>query len=308
LNYNCKQNIYFPVGFKTKEMAKLIAVQQPQSTFHKDEGGKTNNLSFRVLLQGDIDVSTGGAKGEIPLDVVAVYEDGTPVPRQEQIITITGCTEKPNGGPCLCLVSRLGGVLYRLQQVSKRLDDKPVCVRISLRGCPDVEPIQSQGTMVFSKRKNRTQREEQQAREREEMERREAEAASLLVQKMNGNGGDSNDRPQKMVKFDVPSGASSMYDTADTDECSSTGVNSSVLETLLRRVSELEKTVVDQQRAIDELRIFMPGPPQAGRRSTSQALWGIPSTVAPITNFFFPPTLRRDTSTESFPDLPQLGQ
>jgi hypothetical protein len=286
-------------------MARLVAVQQPQPTFHKDEGGRGNNLSFRVVLQGDIDVSIGGAKGEVPLEVVAVYEDGTVVPRQDEVIAITGCTEKPNGMPCLCLVSRLGGVLYRLKQVSKRLDDRPVCVRISLKNCPDIAPIQSQGTMVYSKRKNRTQREEQQAKEREEMEKREADAATLLVHGM-GSSKDS-DRPSKMVKFEVPSGASSMYDTADTDECSSTNAPSGLMESLLQRLGDLEKTVADQQRSIEELRLFMPGPPQGGRRSTSQALWNIPSNVAPISTFMFPPALRRDTSTESFPDLPPLG-
>jgi len=253
-------------------------------------------------------VSIGGAKGEVPLDVIAVYEDGTPVPKQDQVITVTGCTEKPNGSPCLCLVSRLGGVLYRLKQVSKRLEDRPVCVRISLRNCPEVASIQSQGTMVYSKRKNRTQREEQQAKEREEMERREADAASMLVHGIgsNNNAGDG-ERPSKMVKFDIPSGASSMYDTADTDECSSAATSSGLMEALLRRVSELEKTVAEQQRSIEELRLFMPTPPQGGRRSTSQALWNIPSNIAPMTSFMFPPALRRDTSTESFPDLPPLG-
>jgi len=286
-------------------MAKLVAIQQPQSTFHKDEGGKTNNLSFRVVLQGDIDLNIGGAKGEVPLDVIAVFEDGTPVPKQDQVITVTGCTEKPNGSPCLCLVSRLGGVLYRLKQVSKRLDDRAVCVRITLRNCPDVAPIQSQGSMVYSKRKNRTQREEQQAKEREDMERREADATSMLVHGIPTPA--DGDRPAKMVKFDIPSGASSMYDTADTDECSSAAATSTAMEALLRRVNDLEKTVADQQRSIEELRLFMPGPPQGGRRSTSQALWNIPTNVAPINTFMFPPALRRDTSTESFPELPPLG-
>lgn len=286
--------------------ARLVAVQQPQSTFHKDEGGKTNNLFFRVVLQGDVNLNIGGAKGEVPLDVVAVYEDGSVVPHQDEVIAITGCTEKPNGAPCLCLVSRLGGVLYRLKQVSKRLQDRPVCVRVSLKNCPEIAPLQSQGTMVYSKRKNRTQREEQQAKERDEMEKREAEAATLLVHGIGSRG--DGDRPSKIVKFEVPSGASSMYDTADTDECSSANASSGMIESLLQRLVDLEKTVADQQRSIDELRIFMPGPPQGGRRSTSQANWNIPPNVAAISAFMFPPPLRRDTSTESFPDLPPLGQ
>jgi len=284
-------------------MAKLVAVQQPQATFHKDEGGKTNNLSFRVLLQGDIDINVGGAKGEVPLDVVAVFEDGTPVPKQDQIFSKTGCTEKPSGEPCLCLVSRLGGVLYRLKQVSKRLDDRPVCIRVSLRGCPEVEPIQSEGTMVYSKRKNRTQREEQQAKEREEMERREAEAATMLVHGKSSPLPDG-DRPSKLVKFEIPSGASSMYDTADTDECSSTVASTGMIEALVRRVSDLEKLVADQQKAIDDIRgggAGLSAPPVPGRRSVSQAQWGIPM------GFMFPPSLRRDTSSDSFPDLPPLG-
>jgi len=286
-------------------MARLVAIQQPQATFHKDEGGKTNNLSFRVVLQGDIDVSVGGAKGEIPLEVVAVFEDGTVVPRQEQVISITGCTEKPTGGPCLCLVSRLGGVLYRLKRVSKRLEDRAVCVRVSLRGCPDVEPLQSEGTMVFSKRKNREQREEQQAREREDMERRETEAASsLLVHGTLSAQSSDSDRPAKMVKFDNASGATSMYEN-DSDD--SPSVSSGVVEALLKRVSELERTVADQQKAIDEFRIFMPGPPPITRRSTSQALWGIPANVGGLGSFLFPPMLKRDTSSESFPELPPLG-
>lgn len=288
---------------------RLIAIQQPQSTFHKDEGGKTNNLSFRIVLQGDIDLSYGSPKGEVPLDVVAVFEDGTVVPKQEEVLAITGSTEKPNGGPSVCLVSRLGGVLYRLKQVSKRLEDRAICVRVSLRNCPEVPPIQSQGTMVYSKRKNRMQREEQQAKEREDMERREAEAASLLVQGLAntqtvGIANDS-DRPSKMVKFDIPSGSSSLYDAADTDENSSTSgiAHSAIIETLLRRVSELEKLVAEHQKSIEDLRIFMPGPPQTTNRSTSQALWGIPTNVAPIGAMMFPPMLRRDTSSDSFPEL-----
>jgi hypothetical protein len=282
--------------------ARLVAIQQPQTTFHKDEGGKTNNLSFRVVLQGDIDVSVGGAKGEVPLEVVAVYEDGTVVPRQDQVISITGCTEKPSGNPCLCLVSRLGGVLYRLKRVSKRLDDRAVCVRVTLRGCPEVAPLQSEGTMVYSKRKNREQREEQQAREREEMERREAEATTLLV---HGNRQSSDsDRPAKMVKFDTASGSSSVFD-GEGDE---TGVSAALIESLVRRLGELERTVADQQKALDELRIFMPGPPPTvNRRSTSQALWNIPPNVGALGPFLFPPMLKRDTSSESFPELSSLG-
>jgi hypothetical protein len=288
-------------------MARLVAIQQPQTTFHKDEGGKTNNLSFRVVLQGDIDVNVGGAKGEIPLDVVAVYEDGTVVPRQDQVITITGCTEKPSGNPCLCLVSRLGGVLYRLKRVSKRLDDRAVCVRVTLRGCPEVAPLQSEGTMVYSKRKNREQREEQQAREREEMERRETEAASLLVHGSLNSQSNDGERPSKMVRFDAPSGSSSVYDTGDTDDVSSVQVSPAVLDTLVRRIADLERTVADQQKSIEELRIFLPAPPTINRRSTSQALWNIPSNVGPLGSFLFPPMLKRDTSSESFPELSSLA-
>jgi len=291
---------------RNQKMARLVAVQQPLTTFHKDEGGKTNNLSFRVLLQGDIDVSYGGAKGEIPLEIVAVFDDGSVVPKQDDVITITGCTEKPNGGPCLCLVSRLGGVMYRLKQVSKRLDDRAVCVRVSLKNCAEVEPLQSQGTMVYSKRKNRTQREEQQAREREEMDRKEAEAASLLVQTIGPSPSpqENGERPTKMVKFDVPSGASTIY---DTDEASTEPANA-LVESLLRRVNDLEKIVGDQQKLIDDLRLFMPGPPTGGRRSTSQALWGIPANVGALGAFtIFPPSLRRDTSSDSYPELSALG-
>lgn len=286
-------------------MARLVAIQQPQATFHKDEGGKTNNLSFRVVLQGDIDLSKGGAKGEVPLDVVAVYEDGTVVPRQEQIITITGCTEKPSGGPCLCLVSRLGGVLYRLKRVSKRLEDRAVCVRVTLRGCPEVAPLQSEGTMVYSKRKNREQREEQQAREREELERREAEAATLLVSRKITDQSTSTERSSKHIK--LANGSSSAYDSADSDESSvSEEAPSGLVQALLKRVNELEQTVAEHQKTIDDLRLFLP-PPPVTRRSTSQALWNIPPNVGALNNYLFPPMLKRDTSTESIPDLPLLG-
>lgn len=284
-------------------MARLVPVQQPLATFHKDEGGKTNNLSFRVLLQGEIDSSCGGLKGEIPLDVVAVFEDGSIVPKQEDVITISGCTEKPNGSPCLCLVSHLGGVVYRLKQVSKRLDDRPVCVRISLKNCPNVPPLQSQGTMVFSKRKNRTQREEQQAKEREEMERKEAEAATLLVHVITPSCTPENgDRPTKLMKVDSASGATSL---GDNDDSQLDFLQNSV-DTLSRRVADLEKIVSDQQKLIEDMRIFMPIPaaPNSARRSASQALWNIPTNMP----FLFPPSLRRDTSTESFPDINQIDR
>jgi hypothetical protein len=279
-------------------MARLVVIQQPQETFHKDEGGKSNNLSFRVVLQGDIDPSVGGAKGEVPLDVVAVYEDGTPVPKQDQIISITGCTEKPSGGPCVCLVSRLGGVLYRLKRVSKRLDDRAVCVRVSLRGCPEVPPVQSNGTMVFSKRKNKEQREEEQAREREEMEKREAEVATLLVRGQVSGRTDGSDRPAKHMRVDTATGY-------DTDEASSE-LNSGLIEELLRRVSDLEHSVAEQQKLIDEMRNGSTMPPPLTMRSTSQALWNIPTNIGPIGTFLFPPMLKRDTSCESFPELPAL--
>jgi len=286
-------------------MAKLIAVQQPQTTFHKDEGGKTNNLMFRVYLQGEIDVTCGGAKGEVPLDVVAVFEDGTVVPRQDEVISITGCTEKPNGSPCLCLVSRLGGVTYRLKQVSKRLDDRAVCVRITLKGCPEVEHVTSNGTMVYSKRKNRTQREAQQAAEREEMERKEAEATRKLVEGLN-----AEERVTKVLKLDSHSGASTLaYDS--TDECSTHSNNGS--ESLLKRIASLEKTVEDQQKAINDLRQIITGSsatkdtftllskPNRAPRSTSQVTWNIPEFVT------LPPVLKRDVSTESFPEFPPIS-
>jgi len=284
-------------------MARLVAIQQPQATFHKDEGGKTNNLSFRVMLQGDIDVQVGGAKGEIPLLVVAVYEDGTEVPRQDQVITITGCTEKPSGDPCLCLVSGLGGVLYRLKRVSKRLDDRAVCVRVSLKGCPEVPPLQSEGTKVFSKRKNREQREEEQAREKEEMERREAEAASRLVRGTHNNTQDS-ERASKFSKIDPYESA----DGQDTDDGSMVQISHAELRMIRQRLTDLEASISEHQKVIDELTLkSISQPLTGGIRSTSQAAWGIshgslafPNNINLLASF--PPALKRDTSMESLPD------
>ncbi len=89
---------------------------------------------------------------------------------------------------------------------------------------PDVPAVQSSGTMVFSKRKNKEQREEEQAREREEMEKREAEVATLLVRgQVSGSG---SERPSKMSRMDA-----SNY---DTDDSSSIQLNSGVIEELLR--------------------------------------------------------------------------
>lgn len=111
----------------------------------------------------------------------AVFEDGSLVPRQRDVIDIIGPTEKPSGPPCLCLSSRMGGVHYRLKQVSKRFDDRKVCIRLSIESENGDCQVTSEGTLVYSKRKNKDMREEQQRLEREELERKESDAVTQVT-------------------------------------------------------------------------------------------------------------------------------
>lgn len=138
-------------------------------------------LLFRIQLDGHLDEIYGGNKGEIPLHVEAVFEDGTLVERQDEVLEVIGCTEKPNAPPALYLTSKLGGVSYRLKIVSKRMDDRKVCVRVTLGNGAPVASITSHGTLVFSKRKNKDHREQQQLQERLAMEKREEEAVHNIM-------------------------------------------------------------------------------------------------------------------------------
>jgi len=75
-----------------------------------------------------------------------------------------GCTERANSAPSVSRTSRLGGVSYRFTQVSKRHGDKRFSIQVALEDFPDVAPLRSVGTMVFSKRKNPNARMEAQVR------------------------------------------------------------------------------------------------------------------------------------------------
>ena len=163
--------------------ATLTAVQQPLATFHKDEGGKANALTFRFVLNGQVPLEAADAKGEIPLDVHACFEDtGEPLDPEleEKMLDVRGGTEKPNSAPHLNAVTKLGGVIYRLNIVSKRVHDRKICIQVALRGARHIAPLRSDGTLVFSKRKDVDARKEEQAKERAALEARERNAALAL--------------------------------------------------------------------------------------------------------------------------------
>jgi len=157
---------------------RLVALQEPQENFHKDEGGKANQLSYRIILQGELspEILANAVDGCLPLSARPIFDDGDLA--DPSVIDIVGGTDGTN--PCIQLRSRLGGVRYRLKTVSKRLGNRGIGVVVQVAGCPSIEPIRSEPTMVFSKRKNKEQRLEEQARERNELLERQRAAQLLL--------------------------------------------------------------------------------------------------------------------------------
>lgn len=164
----------------TTGKARLVALQEPQENFHKDEGGKSNQLIFRVILQGEItpEMSAAARDGFLFFNIRPRFDDNTF--GDGEILEILGGTESGSAMPALSLKTRLGGIRYRWKIVSKRLNNRKVGVMLSFENLPSIEPIASETTMVYSKRKNRTQRLEEQAKERHELEERQRAAALLL--------------------------------------------------------------------------------------------------------------------------------
>lgn len=169
--------------------ARLVAIQEPQENFHKDEGGKANQLSFRILLQGELtpDILANAVDGCLPLSVRPIFEDGELA--DPSVLDIVGGTDGSN--PCVQVKTRLGGVRYRLRTVSKRLGNRGIGVICYVVGCPNIDPIRSESTMVFSKRKNKEQRLEEQARERSELLERQRAAQLLLSARASPSASDT---------------------------------------------------------------------------------------------------------------------
>jgi len=179
---------------------RLVAIQEPQENFHKDEGGKANQLSFRILLQGELspEVLANAVDGSLPLSVRPIFEDGELA--DPGILDIVGGTDGTN--PCVQVRTRLGGVRYRLKTVSKRLGNRGIGVLCYIVGCPSIDPIRSEPTMVFSKRKNKEQRLEEQARERNELLERQRAAQLLLSARASPS---ASDTPTSSVAGTQPS-------------------------------------------------------------------------------------------------------
>lgn len=156
-----------------------------QPTFHKDEGGKANVLMFRFTMHGPAPTAYADDKGEIKLDVVPVFADTgavLPLEMAKDMLELRGSTEKPSPyQPFFSVITMLGGVQYRLLKVSKHLGGRRIAVQVSLRGCDHVAPLRSDGTLVFSKRKDVDSRRAEQQREREDLEARERHAARALA-------------------------------------------------------------------------------------------------------------------------------
>ncbi|KAH9260544.1 hypothetical protein BASA81_001011 [Batrachochytrium salamandrivorans] len=169
---------------------RLVTLQEPQENFHKDEGGKANQLTFRLILQGELtsEVLNSAAHDQdtfLALNVRPIFDDGELA--DPSVLEIVGGTEGPH--PCIQISTRLGGVRYRLRTVSKRLGNRGIGVVVDVAGCGHVLPLKSETTMVFSKRKNKEQRLEEQARERNELLERQRAAASLLNTRSIGSSG-----------------------------------------------------------------------------------------------------------------------
>lgn len=148
-------------------MVHLAIEEQPANMFYKDEGGKSNQLSLRISLQGgpvpDALVSAA-SNGFLPLVVVPVYENGEAVDRPNILEILGGTVVLENGEqqltnlPCLSTTSLTGGVRFRITAVSKRLGNRGIGLRISVPGFPEIPALTSEATMVFSKRKNKLRR------------------------------------------------------------------------------------------------------------------------------------------------------
>lgn len=169
---------------------RLVTLQEPQENFHKDEGGKANQLTFRLILQGELtsevlNSATHEQDTFLALNVRPIFDDGELA--DPSVLEIVGGTEGPH--PCIQISTRLGGVRYRLRTVSKRLGNRGIGVVVDVVGCAHVQPLKSETTMVFSKRKNKEQRLEEQARERSELLERQRAAASLLNTRSIGSSG-----------------------------------------------------------------------------------------------------------------------
>ncbi|KAH9252910.1 hypothetical protein BASA81_009066 [Batrachochytrium salamandrivorans] len=148
-------------------MVHLVIEEQPASMFYKDEGGKSNQLSFRISLQGDPvpdALISAASNGFLPLSVVPVYETGEAVDRPNILEILGGTVVLENGEqqltnlPCLSTTSLTGGVRFRITAVSKRLGNRGIGLRVSVPGFPEIPALTSEATMVFSKRKNKLRR------------------------------------------------------------------------------------------------------------------------------------------------------
>lgn len=192
----------------------------------------TQQLTFRVILQGELSPELLGGtpaalenpESFLALNIKPVFDDGEPA--DPSILDVVGGTEGPQ--PCIQLRSRLGGVRYRLRTVSKRLGNRGIGVIVEVVGCAAIAPLQSETTMVFSKRKNKEQRLEEQARERSELLERQRAAASLLNTRAIGGpispsasasprAAASADPAQYVVRLPVPTKRKSSAHDSDSD-------------------------------------------------------------------------------------------
>jgi len=167
------------------------------------------------MLQGEVTpdvLALAGPDMTLPLTVGVVFDDGMDANSDQariwgcvcgeantaaQVLAIMGNSVRVRCGdaltplffflqedgsavPSINLRTRLGGVRYRLKTVSKRLGNRALCVTLALDQVPGVARVVSEPTTVYSKRKNRDQRIEEQARERAELEARQSAAQALL--------------------------------------------------------------------------------------------------------------------------------
>lgn len=186
---------------------RLVALQEPQENFHKDEGGKANQLSYRVILQGELpqDLINLAIDGVLPLTVRPIFDDGEMA--DMSVLDVVAGTESPQPG--ILLKTRLGGVRYRLRTVSKRLGSRGIAVVVELTNYPQSVCIKSESTMVYSKRKNKEQRLEEQAKERTELQERQRAAQLLLSARASPAPGESANVAPIETNIKFPSGTTS---------------------------------------------------------------------------------------------------
>ena len=139
----------------------LIAVANPPNEFYKDEGGKSNRMSFHVALY-EVDSNPPCAHrlraGEaLVLKASLYFESEQPVRDDPSILNVIGGDETP---PMIDSGNNVAVVHFRLEKVSRRKDGQrfkvllePDLVRSTFPRAKELQGVFSTAVCVLSKRK-----------------------------------------------------------------------------------------------------------------------------------------------------------